>query len=84
MRKLFKRLNAKLRGYHNYYGIMGTGRSLKEFFRQARKILYKWLNRRSQKRSLDYNAFDQVCAYYRIDMPRINEKRNYQFQLDLS
>jgi RNA-directed DNA polymerase len=84
LRKLFKRLNAKLRGYYNYYGIIGNGRSLKEFFRQARKILYKWLNRRSQKRSLDYEAFDQMCMHYRIEMPRITEKRNYQFQLGLS
>ena len=84
MRASFKRLNTKLRGYYNYYGIIGNGRSLKEFFRQAKKILYKWLNRRSQKRSLDYEAFDQMCMHYRIEMPRITEKRNYQFQLGLS
>ena len=65
MRKLFKRLNAKLRGYYNY-GIIGNIQSLRDFFRQARKILYKWLNRRSQKRSLDYDTFDLVCAHYRI------------------
>ncbi|MHC4686058.1 MAG: reverse transcriptase domain-containing protein [Planctomycetota bacterium] len=84
LRKLFKRLTAKLRGYYNYYGIIRNGRSLKEFFRQARKILYKWLNRRSQKRSLDCQAFDQVCEHYRIEMLRITEKRGYQFQLELS
>jgi group II intron reverse transcriptase/maturase len=84
LRKLFKRLNAKLRGYYNYYGIIGNARSLKEFFLQAWKILYKWLNRRSQKRSLEYQAFKQVCEHYRIEMPRITEKRNYQLQLDLS
>jgi hypothetical protein len=77
-------VNAKLRGYYSYYGIIGNGRSLKDFFRQARKILYKWLNRRSQKRSLDYNAFDQVCEHCRIEVPRITEKRDYQFQLALS
>jgi len=84
LRKLFKRLNAKLRGYYNYYGIIGNARSLKEFFLQAGKILYEWLNRRSQKRSLECHGFKQVCEHYRVEMPRITEKRNYQFQLDLS
>jgi len=84
VRKLFKRLNAKLRGYYSYYGVIGNIQSLRDFVRQARKILYKWLNRRSQKRSVVYKGFDQVCEYYRIEKPRITEKRDYQFQLNLS
>jgi len=42
-------LNAKLRGYYNYYGVIGNTRGIKEFFTQAIKILYKWLNSRSQR-----------------------------------
>jgi len=73
LRRIFKLLNAKLRGYYNYYGITGNFASLQEFFRQAMKILFKWLNRRSQKRSLYYNIFNQIAKFYHIEKPRITE-----------
>ena len=84
LRKLFWKLNAKLRGYYNYYGIIGNARSLKEFFELVWKILYKWLNRRSQRRSFNMKGFVQVCEHYRIAKPRITEKRDYQLKLALS
>lgn len=84
LKKLFWKLNAKLRGYYNYYGIIGNYYSLKEFFELAKKMLYKWLNRRSQRRSFNYRGFSQVCEYYRIVKPRITEKRERQLQLILS
>jgi len=73
LRKIFKLLNAKLRGYYNYYGIIGNFASLQKFFFQAMRILYKWLNRRSQKRSFCYNIFDQIAKFYNIEKPRITE-----------
>jgi group II intron reverse transcriptase/maturase len=84
LRKLFWKLNAKLRGYYNYYGIIGNARSLKEFFELAWRILYKWLNRRSQRRSFNLKGFVQVCEHYRIEKPRITEKRYRQMKLALS
>ncbi|MBU7008887.1 group II intron reverse transcriptase/maturase, partial [Peptococcaceae bacterium DYL19] len=48
---LFSMLNAKLRGYYNYYGVIGNYASLNEYYYITKKILYKWLNRRSQRRS---------------------------------
>ena len=76
--RIFKLLNAKLRGYYNYYGIIGNFASLQEFFRQALKILFKWLNRRSQRRSFCYNIFNQIVKFYHIEKPRITEF-SYQF-----
>ena len=84
LKKLFWKLNAKLRGYYNYYGIIGNSQSLKEFFELARKILYKWLNRRSQRRSFNYRGFVQVCEHFGIEKPRITERRDYQLKLELS
>jgi len=48
---LFAKLNSKLRGYYNYYGIRGNYDSLSDFFHQVKQILFKALNRRSQRRS---------------------------------
>ncbi len=78
LRRIFKLLNAKLRGYYNYYGVIGNFASLQEFFRQAMKILFKWLNRRSQKRSFCFNIFNQIAKFYHIEKPRITEF-SYQY-----
>jgi group II intron reverse transcriptase/maturase len=68
---LFRRLNAKLRGYYNYYGVIGNYDSLEQFFLQVKRILYKWLNRRSQRHSYNWEGFDQLLEHYRIERPRI-------------
>lgn len=39
LRILFKELNAKLRGYYNYYGLVGNYASLQEFHCTAIKIV---------------------------------------------
>ena len=81
-RVLFRRLNAKLRGYYNYYGVYGNYDSLKQFFEQVILILFKWLNRRSQRRSYNWEGFDQLLKHYRIERPRIR-RRNRTRQLQL-
>ena len=81
-RVLFRRLNAKLRGYYNYYGVYGNYDSLKQFFEQVKRILFKWLNRRSQRRSYNWEDFDQLLKHYRIERPRIR-RRNRTRQLQL-
>lgn len=73
LRKIFKLFNVKLRGYYNYYGVIGNFTSLQKFFFQALRVLYKWLNRRSQKRSFCYNIFNQITEFYEIEKPRITE-----------
>ena len=46
---LMKTLRSKYRGYWNYYGVIGNHSSLKVFYYQTTRILFKWLNRRSQR-----------------------------------
>ncbi len=68
LKKLFSLLNAKeLRGYYNHYGVIGNYDSLEEFYTQAMRILYKWLNRRSQRRSFNYEGFPEVLRRYQIE-----------------
>ena len=70
-RVLFRRINAKLRGYYNYYGVFGNYDSLQQFFQQVKRILFKWLNRRSQRRSYNWRGFEQLLEHYRVEQPRI-------------
>ncbi len=84
LRKLFSLLNAKLRGYYYYYGIIGNYASLAEFFYHVKRILYKWLNRRSQRKSFNFKAFTEILKHYRIEKPRITQKRTNQLEFKWS
>ena len=68
---LFRRLNAKLRGYYNYYGVHGNSQSLGEFFDQVLWYLWRQLNQRSQRKSYNWKGFKQMIAYFQIERPRI-------------
>ncbi len=71
-------MNAKLRGYYNYYGVIGNYESLAEFFYHAKRILLKWLNRRSERRSYNWNGFNDLMKHFGLLKPRITQQRNYQ------
>jgi len=68
---LFRELNAKLRGYYNYYGVNGNSRSLNEFYTSAMRILFTWLNRRSQRRSYNWAGFRELLQHFQVKRPRI-------------
>jgi group II intron reverse transcriptase/maturase len=55
-----------LRGHIQYYGVSGNSRWVASYIHVATGLLFKWLNRRSQKRSLTWEQFD---AYLRRWLP---------------
>jgi RNA-directed DNA polymerase len=55
--KLIKKINQKLRGHNQYYGVTDNIKSVKSFTNIAKWTLFKWLNRRSQKRSYTVVTF---------------------------
>lgn len=57
IRQIFKTVNAKLRGHYQYYGVTDNIKEVKNFLVQTKWLLFKWLNRRSQKRSYTKEAF---------------------------
>lgn len=75
-REFFTRLNARLRGHYNYYGVRGNSRALYRFFTWAIACAFKWLNRRSWRRSYTWVQFQRVLAYVAIEVPRITELRH--------
>jgi RNA-directed DNA polymerase len=69
--KLFAALNAKLRGYYNYYGIRGNFDSIDDFFYQVTRMLYRQLNRRSQRRSYNWKGFAELIKVFKLERPHI-------------
>jgi RNA-directed DNA polymerase len=71
----FAKLSQKLMGYYNHYGLPDNYESLKNFFYHAERILFKWLNRRSQKRSYTWKGFEELLTCYKIPKPRITDNK---------
>lgn len=67
---LMKKVDAKLRGHYNYYGVNGNFSCIRKFEGYVRNMLYKFLNRRSQRRSLSFEKFIAIWAE-NIAKPRI-------------
>jgi group II intron reverse transcriptase/maturase len=73
-RDFFQRLNARLRGHYNYYGVRGNSRSLHRFFNWAMDCTFKWLNRRGGKRqSVAWEQFTRLLDRIKIARPYITE-----------
>jgi group II intron reverse transcriptase/maturase len=54
-------------GHIQYYGVSGNSRSLQTYVFQASRLLLKWLNRRSQRRSFDWQRYS---AWLHTWLPR--------------
>jgi group II intron reverse transcriptase/maturase len=69
--QLLSILRTKYRGYWNYYGVIGNSASLSRFFYRSKRILFKWLNRRSQRKSYTWTGFQALLDFFGVEGPRI-------------
>lgn len=71
VKELMRKLNRKLIGTYNYYAVSDNWKSMQNFFHIVVKMVYKWLNRRSQKKSFDWSKFNLFLKKYQIVRPKI-------------
>ena len=72
--RLMVTLRRKLAGYWNYYGVTGNFPSLGKYWWKVLGLLYKWLNRRSHKRSYKWKGFMACLKDFGVPAPRITEQ----------
>jgi RNA-directed DNA polymerase len=70
---LLAALRRKLRGYWNYYGVIGNSSMTAKYQREVHRLLYKWLNRRSQRRSMTWTQFGRRLPGWDLPPPRVVE-----------
>ena len=70
IKQLMKELNIKLRGHYQYYGITDNAK-IASFYNDVKLLLYKWLNRRSQRRSFGWDKFNLFLKRHEVLQPRI-------------
>ncbi len=70
--ELMHELTRKLQGYYQFYGITDNGPRLYEFFYHVKWALFKWLNRRGQRKSFDAVKFNLFLAKFPLPAPKIH------------
>jgi len=82
---VLKRAKAGLVGHFNYYAITDNARKCDSFRRQVMLLLFKWLNRRSQRRSYTWAQFYSALAWVEWPSVRIVHKLDpFQRTVDLN
>ena len=56
-RKWWPILRSKLTGHYLYFGISGNYEDILRFYKETVKYVFKWINRRSQKKSYSWEKF---------------------------
>jgi group II intron reverse transcriptase/maturase len=59
MSDLWKTFVSKLRGHLNYYGVSFNTQMVSKFFLLSKRLFFKWMNRRSQKKSFNWVKFSK-------------------------
>lgn len=73
IRVVINKLNQALEGYYRYYGVTDNTKSLERFVDLVCKMLYKWMNRRSQRKSYTWESFNErVLSVMTIAKPKVH------------
>ncbi len=64
-------LTRRIQGHFNYFGVSGNFRSLRLIIEQAKRSWYKWLFRRSQRKRLTWERFQDLLRDFPLPTPRI-------------
>lgn len=71
LKDIIIRTNLMLVGHYRYYGITDNYECLDKYSFGVRRMLFYWLNKRSQKRSYTWEGFNEMLKYYPLAKPRI-------------
>jgi len=67
-------LRIKLTGHYRYYGVSGNMREMKTFYFLVSLLAFKWVNRRSQKRSFNWAQFQKFLKFNPLPRPKIHHR----------
>jgi RNA-directed DNA polymerase len=66
---LWQAMARKMRGHFNYFGVTDNSPALWQFDHAVRRLVFKWLNRRSQRRSFSWERFRRYEARHPLPRP---------------
>jgi RNA-directed DNA polymerase len=78
---IMARVIAKLRGLKNYFGVIGNSASLQAIGLIFERTLYKWLNRRSERKSYNWKTYAQMLRFFKVEDAKKLKKDGVQLSL---
>jgi group II intron reverse transcriptase/maturase len=79
VKEIIEKINQKLRGHYQYYGVTDNTKGVKNYLKIVKWLLFKWLNRRSQKRSYTAETFfSGLLKTYPLLEPKISTSLFYR------
>jgi RNA-directed DNA polymerase len=70
-RWIWEQVAAKLRGHFAYFGVTDNSEAMGRFAREVQKLLARWLNRRGNRRSLNWQQFNLMLKRFPLPRPRV-------------
>lgn len=78
LRELLAEVGAKLAGHYQYYGVTDNYRGIRRYREDVERLVFKWLNRRSQRRSFTWEEFKRMLERFPLPEPRIRVSMYYR------
>lgn len=72
--QIMKTAAAKTRGHIQYYGVSHNFKAVEDFVYKVTEILFKWLNRRSQRKSFTWEQFQKYLELVKFPKAKICHK----------
>ena len=69
--EIWQTTGRKLQGHYNYYGVTDNFDGIMRYYEAVKRLLVKWLRRRSQRRRLNWEKFNCMLIRYPLPRPRI-------------
>lgn len=74
MKIVWRAFCSKLRGHVQYYGVSFNSTRVSSFLFRAVRIMFKWLNRRSQRRSFNWETFELFMKRHPVPTVKVYHK----------
>ncbi|HIC25854.1 MAG TPA: hypothetical protein EYO82_08095, partial [Gammaproteobacteria bacterium] len=74
--QLLRRAKARVTGHLNYYAITDNSDSCHLYMHLTTRALFKWLNRRSQRKSYTWDGFHHALRHIGWPSPRVRRHMN--------
>lgn len=74
LKDIWRRISQMLTGHYGYYGVSGNYTRIKQFHYLVERLLFKWLNRRSQRKGFIWEQFSIYEGKFPLPKPRVYHK----------
>jgi group II intron reverse transcriptase/maturase len=69
--ELMAKVSVRLQGHYAYYGVTDNSKGIIRYAYEARKLLFKWLNRRGNRGCMNWEKFNRLLERFPLPKPQV-------------